>query len=76
MNNRDELTDTESPAVEYLIRLYEMAHMPLDKLPYSEEFEQLVRRYRLKVNPRATFRELYLALVRLRKAGDLPRLFR
>ena len=74
--NRDELTDVESPEVEYLVRLYEMAHTPLDKLPYSEEFDQLVRRYRLKVDPRASARDLYLALVRLRKSGDLPRLFR
>lgn len=52
---------------------YAAAPQPLDRLPYSETFEQLYQRV-CKTAPKPPTRaEVWQALVDLRKRGKLPR---
>lgn len=55
---------------ELLIALYSKQRVTVDRLPYTREFDRM-----LKFCPkRTTKRDLWLNLTRLRKAGMLPRL--
>jgi hypothetical protein len=55
-----------------LIEMYRQTKVTLDRLPYSDEFERM-----LKKCPAGTMRrDLWLNLTRLRKSSKLPRLER
>lgn len=49
---------------------------PLDQLPYSAEFDQLVTAYQSASGEVSPQREIWRELLNLRKKGKLPRLRR
>lgn len=64
------------PEEQRLAELYAESRVPLDRLPYTHEFEALFRKFR-KEFPRPdsdeSRRDLLHWLLKLRKAGKLPR---
>jgi hypothetical protein len=58
---------------EQLVKLYLQANCSLDALPYTAEFERLVKEYRHE-DTREARHEVFMKLLRLRKQGRLPRI--
>jgi hypothetical protein len=59
-----------------LATIYQTAGIPLDKLPYTEDFEKLHAEFCVQSRCAVTMRQLWQELVSLRKSGLLPRLQR
>lgn len=60
---------------EFLIEAYIKVGEPLDSLPYTDEFERLVK-FLNKKPTRDNLRETHRRLLTLRKRGQLPRVGR
>ena len=58
---------------EVLVAAYERCPLPLDRLPYTEEFEQLVRDIEKNPADQVAMRNTFTRLLNLRKRGYLPR---
>lgn len=59
-----------------LIQLYREFRTPLDRLPYTEPFEQLFAEYRRRGGHLETRAEVWRALCAARKKSELPRIVR
>lgn len=60
--------------LQYLLKLYSNQSVTVDKLPYSEEFDLMVKLFKSKyASCTHTSRDFYITLLSLRKAGKLPR---
>ena len=55
-------------------RLYRKYGVPLDKLPYTTEFERMIGEFAGETKMAFTLREFYTELLRLRKSGQLGKL--
>lgn len=58
--------------VSFLIRLYNEQNLGMDKLPYTPEFNQIVKSYKKTFNE-GNARDLWRTLINLRKAKKLLR---
>lgn len=59
-----------------LIDLYRETNTPADSLPYTDRFEQLCQKFRVRTGQPLEQHELWKQLCRLRKKKLLPRLRR
>jgi hypothetical protein len=58
-----------------LIEAYSKLGVPLDDLPYTEEFEQLGAGIGIDANNREGLHQIFKRLLTLRKNGRLPRVY-
>lgn len=58
-----------------LVDLYRQTGVPLDSLPYTKEFEELVKLH-VQDTTQENMRNVLQRLFMLRKQGRLPRVFR
>lgn len=61
-----------SKQVSFLARLYNEQPLGIDKLPYTKEFDEIVKSYKKTFNE-GSAQELWSTLVNLRKAKKLLR---
>lgn len=59
-----------------LIKLYYEQDLPLDKLPYTQQFDKIVTDFQKEFDDKHDHHFLYMTLIRLRKNGRLARKFR
>jgi len=62
-----------TPNEERLVNIYLQTNTPLDALPYTEKFEELVKSY-CGEETRDARHDVLMELLRLRKQGRLPRI--
>ncbi len=65
-----------TPFEKKTVRVYKAIGVPIDRLPYSDEFEEFQYRLRELSGYSLNDQELWKHLVGMRKGGKLPRLFR
>ncbi|MEO0513895.1 MAG: hypothetical protein AAF086_01195 [Planctomycetota bacterium] len=73
----DIIRPVPDPVDEFLAQLYLEMGIPTDRLPYTDDFENLVQRYADKFSvdsDRKLKHDVFIRLANLRKAGKLPRL--
>ena len=59
---------------EIACNMYLNADVPLDKLPYTQQFERMLTTFARKADMTLTLGEFYRAYLKLRNAGKLPKL--
>jgi len=66
-------TATRKIDIELLKRLYDEQGLTVDMLPHSEQERRIVESYNALKNDHVTEREVYIALMNLRKRSQLKR---
>lgn len=70
---RIEQVKLEDQEVALLIRLYSEQELALDNLPYTDEFDNIVKQFQIDFGKEHGHRDLWRVLTRLRKSSRLVR---